>query len=290
MSEQAAAPDYAAWIGKRESRTDLLAPAPIMALSALLDRDDRAPEAGDPLPPSAHWLYFHAPARQSGLGADGHPERGGFLPPIALPRRMWAGGRIEFPGTLRVGETATRLSVIEEVQPKQGRSGPLVFVAIRHEYRGAAGLALVERQELVFREAPQRAQITPPAAVPAPSGAAGAPWRRLVDADPVLLFRYSAVTMNGHRIHYDAPYATGVEGYPGLVVHGPLLATLLLDLARRSAPNIAIKTFIYKALSPIFAPDRIGLCGRPHAGGADLWAERPDGGIVMQARIEPVTT
>ncbi|MFL6697874.1 MAG: MaoC family dehydratase N-terminal domain-containing protein, partial [Vitreoscilla sp.] len=214
------------WVGKRETHTDVITAAPIAALAATLDRDDASADAQ--LPPLHHWLYFLPVAPMRQIGDDGHPARGGFLPPVPLPRRMWAAGRLQFHGPLRVGETVTRSSEITDVQAKDGKSGPLVFVTLRHELASGGALAVTEEQDIVYRGHPL-AGSAPPAMKPAPLEAA---WRREIHPDPVLLFRYSALTFNGHRIHYDRPYATGIEGYPGLVVHGPLLATLLADLVR----------------------------------------------------------
>jgi 3-methylfumaryl-CoA hydratase len=216
------------WIGHTETLEDSATLAPLRALTATLDRDD-APAAGDMVPPCWHWLYFLPVTRQSEIGPDGHARRGGFLPPVPLPRRMWAGSQIEFFAPLRAGQAIERLSRIEDVKLKDGRTGPLVFVKVRHEIRADGALAIVDEHSIVYRDLPAEGE-------PAPSYARApddAQWQRRIVADDVLLFRYSALTFNGHRIHYDRRYVTEVEGYPGLVVHGPLIATLLLDLLRR---------------------------------------------------------
>jgi hypothetical protein len=180
----------------------------VAALSATLDRDDPAPIAGTEVPPLWHWTYFTPLARASEIGEDGHPKRGGFLPPVPLPRRMWAGGRLEFHEPLRVGDVATRVSRIQDVNVKTGRSGSLVFVTVRHEFSTARGLVLSEEHDIVYRDAP-----APGAPAPAPQAApTGEEFAREIAPDPVLLFRYSALTFNGHRIHYDRSYVTGVEG------------------------------------------------------------------------------
>jgi 3-methylfumaryl-CoA hydratase len=271
------------WVGREQSQQDLITAAPLAGLSATLDRDDAPPVAGTPVPPLWHWLYFlpQAPARE--IGPDGHPKRGGFLPPVALPRRMWAGGRLEFLQPLRVGETATRHSRILSVDVKQGRSGTLVFVTVRHDYTGDRGPALTEEHDIVYRDLPQ-----PGAAAPAAQAApADAAFSRDIVPDPVLLFRYSALTFNGHRIHYDRPYVTDVEGYPGLIVHGPLIATLLLDLLRRERPDAALRRFAFKAVRPIFDIHRFSVCGRPEGSGAvSLWARDHEGALAMQARAD----
>jgi 3-methylfumaryl-CoA hydratase len=271
------------WIGRREVREDRVAAVPIEALSATLDRDDPTPRPGDALPPLWHWLYFLPLIRQSELGSDGHPRRGGFLPPVALPRRMWAGGRMTFHRTLRLDEPIRRISTIADVGLKQGRTGPLVFVLVRHEITGEAGLAITEEHDIVYREA-----VHPSETLPAPRLArTDAAWRRDIDPDDVLLFRYSALTFNGHRIHYDRRYATEIEGYPGLVVPGPLIATMLVDLLRRhsSAPLAA---FRFRAVHPLFDIARFMVCGAPGSGGkaVALWAQDSKGFIAMEAEAE----
>ncbi|CAH2599271.1 Mesaconyl-C(4)-CoA hydratase [Rhodovastum atsumiense] len=266
------------WIGRQETLTDIVTPFPVAALAATLDRDDPAPRDGDPLPPLWHWLYFLPRAPQSQIGPDGHPRRGGFLPPVSLPRRMWAGGRLTFPGTLRIGDTITRTSTIADVTFKEGRSGALVFVLVRHEIAGPGGLAITEEQDIVYRDAARPGDAPPPAR-PAPSGAG---WHRDILPDPVLLFRYSALTFNSHRIHYDRRYGTEAEGYPGLVVHGPLLATLLVDLARRNDPR-PITGFRFRAQNPVFDIAPFTTCGRVEGEKAALWAQRSDGSLGMDA-------
>jgi 3-methylfumaryl-CoA hydratase len=267
------------WIGRTESREDVAGAAPLAMLSALLDRDDAPAKAGDPIPPLAHWLHFLPTHRQSEIGPDGHARRGGFLPPVPLPRRMWAGSRIEFLRPIAVGEPIRRVSRIAAVSAKQGRSGPLAFVTVRHEVSGPAGLALTDEHDIVYRGAEGEAEAPP---VPAPAGEA---WSREVRPDPVLLFRYSAATFNGHRIHYDHPYATGVEGYPGLVVHGPLTATLLLDLLRRNLPGADVASFSFRARRPLFDTAPFALCGLPDeaARSARLWTRDAGGAVTLEA-------
>jgi len=272
--------DLRQWIGRSETAADTVTAAPVAALSATLDRDDPAPRAGTELPPLWHWLYFLPMARQSEIGPDGHARRGGFLPPVPLPRRMWAGGRFEFHQPLRVGEDITRTSRILDVSAKEGRSGRLVFVAVRHEIANARGLALAEEHDIVYRDNPQ-----PGAAAPKPQSApANAAFEREVVPDPVLLFRYSALTFNGHRIHYDRSYVTEVEGYPGLIVHGPLLATLLLDLLRRQMPQAQVTRFDFRALRPVFDIHRFSVCGRPDGDKrVALWARDHEGCLTTEA-------
>jgi 3-methylfumaryl-CoA hydratase len=266
------------WLGRTEIATEHLIVSRADKLAATLDRTDR-PGEGQPLPPLWHWLYFTPHAAQSELGADGHPRRGGFLPPVPLPQRMWAGGRLTFHHPLRLGETVTRKSEILAISEKSGARGALVFVTLRHSLADAAGLAIEEEQDIVYREAASTAR---PAALNAPLAAAD--WRRAYPTDPTLLFRYSAVTFNGHRIHYDLPYATQVEGYSGLVVQGPLTATLLLDTYLRETGQSA-RTYSFRGQAPLFGDDTIRLCGRRTGEGGDLWAEGPGGYLAMSAKV-----
>lgn len=278
MSEAALA-SLAGWVGRTESARERLGATPVALLSALLDRDDPPPREGDALPPLAHWLHFLPVHRQSELGPDGHARRGGFLPPVPLERRMWAGSRLEFLRPLRIGETARRDSTIKAVTVKEGCSGPLVFVTVRHEIAGEAGLAVTDEHDIVYRDAKGAAIAAPE---PAPAGAA---WSREVKPDPVLLFRYSALTHNGHRIHYDHPYAAAVEGYPGLVVHGPLVATLLLDLLRRNRPGADIAAYAFRARRPLLDIHPFTLCGLADEGArqARLWTRDAEGALTMDA-------
>ncbi len=269
------------WIGRSEERRDTICQAPLAALAALLDRDDAPPRPGDPAPPLAHWLYFLPANRQSDTGPDGHAVRGAFMPPVPLPRRMWAGSRIEFARPLVVGTEARRVSTIRDIVVKQGRSGTLVFVTVRHEVSDAGGLVLADEHDIVYRGA---AALAAPA-IPAP---AGAEWQREIRPDPVLLFRYSAVTFNGHRIHYDHPYATQVEGYPGLVVHGPLIATLLVDLLRRHRPDVTLRRYAFRAQRPLYDTAAFATCGLPDDASrtARLWTRDAQGAITMDATAQ----
>ena len=270
------------WVGKHETRTDVIDARPVALLSATLDRDDPPPHPGDVLPPLWHWLYFLPAYRQSEVGPDGHAKRGGFLPPVPLPRRMWAGSRIEWQRPLAIGDDVSRHSSIVSVVPKQGRSGALVFVVVRHEISTAAGPALVEEHDIVYRDLPPADARRDPATSASAPGAAA--WTRRIVPDDVLLFRYSALTFNSHRIHYDRRYVTEVEGYPGLVVHGPLLATLLADLLRRQLPDAALRRFEFRAMAPLFDVAPFDVCGRPEGNGqASLWAQGPDSALAMRA-------
>ncbi len=268
------------WIGRTETTHDTVGATPLRALAATLDRDDAAPQPGDAVPPLWHWLYFLPLHRQSEIGADGHPQRGAFMPPVPLPRRMWAGSDMEFAQPLRVGQAIERQSCIQDVRLKAGRTGPLLFVDVRHEVRAGGALALVDVHHIVYRE--MQAPGEPPAAGTAAPQAAH--WVRRIQPDDVLLFRYSALTFNGHRIHYDRRYVTGVEGYPGLVVHGPLIATLLLDLLRRELPQARLTAFSFRAVKPLFDTHPFEVCGHQEsARTVKLWARSPEGHVAMDA-------
>jgi 3-methylfumaryl-CoA hydratase len=270
------------WVGRSRTMEDLAAPFPLRALSATLDEADPDPKAGDPLPPLWHWLYFLEAAPMTKVGSDGHAERGDFLPAVPLPRRMWAGSRFAFEGEpLRVGDTIRRLSTIKSVEPKTGSSGSMVFVTVEHTVLGPHGKSLVEEHDIVYREAakPGESQRQPK---PAP---ADATWTRKVVPSPVLLFRFSALTFNGHRIHYDYPYVTGTEGYPGLIVHGPLLGLLQIELARRSNAGRTPQSFEFRALSPVYAGPAFSVGARREADGSiTTWIADSNGGLAQQGK------
>ena len=255
------------WIGRTQSVTDTLEPARSNALSVALGGEG-ARQSGDVLPLLHHWLYFWDARPPAGLGLDGHPAKGGFLPPVPLPRRMWAGGRLAFHKPLLLGAEVKRTSTITAVKEKSGRSGSLVFVTVRHELDAGEGAAVSEEQDLVYRE-PAAGTLAAPLPAPAPK----TPWLRQLDPDPVLLFRYSALTMNGHRIHYDRPYAMNEEAYPALVVHGPLQATLLIDLAVRHL-DAPITGFDFRGLQPAFDGSPLYVCGAPAENGAEVWTQQ----------------
>ncbi len=298
------------WQGRSETLQDSITAAPVAALSATLDRQDPAPGEGTALPPLWHWLYFLPHARQSELCPDGHPRRGGFLPPVPLPRRMWAGGRLRWQAgnALQVGQKVERRSTIRSVSHKSGRSGELLFVLVEHAYSNGQGLALTEEHDIVYRAAERAptlgtgvSSLPPEGALAARGGPSplkpGDPapvpqkppldgqqaWSRTIVPDDVLLFRYSALTFNGHRIHYDRRYVTEVEGYPGLIVHGPLIATLLLDLLRRELPQARVLSFDFKAVRPTFDLHAFSVHGRPCADGktVELWAQDHEGWLTM---------
>ena len=271
------------WVGRTETLHDSVTAAPLRALSATLDREDAEPVPGTAVPPLWHWLYFLPQPRRSEIGPDGHAKRGGFLPPVPLPRRMWAGGRLQWHqgNPLVVGDVVQRSSRIESVKHKTGRSGDLLFVLVSHQIHNAAGLALSEEHDIVYRADPQ-----PGDPVPLPQPAAkDAAWTIAVVPDDVLLFRYSALTFNGHRIHYDRRYVTEVEGYPGLIVHGPLIATLLLDLLRKNLPDARVERLEFRAVRPVFDIAPFQLHGKLALDGKTvlLWTEDHEGWLTMQA-------
>jgi 3-methylfumaryl-CoA hydratase len=269
------------WIGKTEAVAEQITPTPMAALAATLDIKTAQPPVGAPVPPLWHWLYFREIRPQSALGEDGHLKLGDFLPPVPLARRMWAGGRLDFQAELKVGETYERTSRIADVQLKHGRTGNLVFVTVHHEIANEKGIALTEAQDLVYRENVNPGE-TVPKPPPAPKESA---WESSVRTDDVLLFRYSALTFNAHRIHYDRRFAMETEGYPGLVVHGPLIATLLVELLRRNMPAAQITRFAFRSVSPLFDLAPFVLRGRPESDGKTvlLWAGRPGGALAMTA-------
>jgi 3-methylfumaryl-CoA hydratase len=272
--------DLQAWIGRTESREDDVTPAPIAALGATLDRDDPSPQTGDPVPPLWHWLYFLPLHRASEIASDGHAQRGAFMPPVQLPRRMFAGGRYRFDRPLRVGDRVSRVSRIADVKLKEGRTGPLVFVVVRHELSGPEGISVTEEHDVVDRGRPATGD-SPARPEAAPTDAS---WRMEIRPDPVLLFRYSALTFNGHRIHYDRTYATEVEGYPGLVVHGPLIATLLVELLRRKLPHADLREFSFRAVRPLFDVAPFTVAGvQDTATTVRLWAMDAEGWLGMHA-------
>lgn len=277
--------DFNEWIGREERRTDVVDNGHLTRWLAALDRD--AP-AGGSVPQAFHWCLCLPDAPTAALGTDGHPRRDespdSFLPPVDLPRRMWASSKVAFHAPLSAGDAVTRVSRLASIKAKQGGSGSLVFVDVAHETHGPAGLAVSETQSIVYKEASPAG--SPP--VPAPLGDGSfdpAEWQahRLITPREPLLFRFSALTFNSHRIHYDLPYATQEEGYRGLVVHGPLTATLLLDLAAREFGDNALKTFAFRGNSPGICGEELNLVLRRDGDGVELGAFAADGRNVMGA-------
>jgi len=268
------------WIGRKEHSTDTATAWRVTALAATLDRRDPPPAIGDAIPPGWHWLYFLETQSASELGLDGHPRRGGFLPPVPLPRRMWAGGRMEFRSPLRIGEPLQRESEIISVDAKHGKSGGLVFVTVRHTVSTERVIGVVEEHDIVYREAARPGDFTS-AGTAAPSTAT---WHREIVPDPVLLFRFSALTFNGHRIHYDLDYCRNEENnYPGLIVHGPLQTILMLDLCRRFETT-PVRRLDYRALHPLFHHERFTVNGEPAADRStvELWTANAGGTLAMK--------
>jgi len=284
MTEALALEHLREWIGRTEQTQDDLSPWTANAMAALLRNAQRPRPAGHALPALWHWSYFLPTVPQDGLGIDGHPARGGFLPPVPLPRRMWAGSQLEFFAPLRTGEPSRKTSTVTDVALKEGKAGALVFVKVQHEIHDAAGtLLLREAQDIVYREAARPGE--PPAPVQAPP--AEPAWSVEHQCDPTLLFRYGALTFNAHRIHYDLPYATRVEGYEGLVVHGPLVATLMLEAAQRLNPGLTVSAFRFRAVRPLICNRRLIVrgCTTQADGTATLWAEDGQGALLQQASV-----
>ena len=241
-------------------------PWPAAAFADLIGADPPRLGPGDPLPPLWHWFYLLDHPAQADIGADGHPAGGPFLPPIPGRRRMFAGGRLRLDAPIGFGAQLSSRSAVADVSVKSGRSGELAFVTVRHELTAGGVPVGTEEQDIVYRSEPDGPDGAPPRAVPQPATGAPEPpweWRSALATDPVLLFRFSALTYNGHRIHYDRPYATQAEGYPDLVVHGPLLALLALELPRIHTPEQPVRSFAYRLVRPAFLPARLISVGRP---------------------------
>lgn len=269
------------WVGRKEEIQDCIYPTPVRALALTLNDRDFAGREGDPLPELWHWLYFLPLVARAEIGPDGHPKRGGFLPPVSLERRMWASGQLTFHQNLRIGEAATKTSEILKVAEKEGKAGGMVFVTVRHTIGSASGIAIEEQQDIVYLPMPK--QFIPAAPNPLPEDLK---WQEAYPIDPVLLFRFSALTFNAHRIHYDINYAGEVEKYPGLVVHGPLQAVLLLESAKRNNPDRRPASYRFRALRPLFDFDRVSVCGRPNSeGGHELYTANTANDIGMQATL-----
>lgn len=288
MIDVAEIASWQTWIGRSETSADELGAGPVERLSALLNHQPQTWDIGAPAPPLAHWLLFLPSAPQREIGVDGHPARGSFLPPVTLPRRMWAGSKIVFHHALEIGQAARRISKINNVVHKTGRSGELVFIDIHHAVVCEDLELISELQQIVYRQ-DQAAQTTPPNQdAPEASKKSVLPsWRKRVVSDPVLLFRFSALTFNGHRIHYDRDYARQIEGYPGLVVHGPLQAMLLLDTFIQHNPGVSISSFNFSSRRPLYDVTPFDLCGAEIAKGQFLlWIEDAEGGKYMEAIVE----
>jgi 3-methylfumaryl-CoA hydratase len=274
-------PDFSAWIGRTESVHDGLSAEQALSAAATFDGDSTGLESGGALPPLWHWFYFLPRARQSHLDVDGHPQRGGFFPPIPFPRRMFAGARLRFLAPLRLGTPARREGEIRNVVIKSGRSGSLAFVTVGYRVLQGDALCIDEEQDIVYRE--PGAPVAAPSILPPPEAAAGR-WLRTITPDARLLFRFSALTFNAHRIHYDRPYATSEEGYPGLVVHGPLTAMLLADLVRRNTER-AMTAFTFRGVAPLFDLAPFHLIGKADGAAVSLEALGPDHATALMAGV-----
>ena len=270
--------EYSNWIGKTQEKNDKLLPFPAQFMENTLNRDATFTE-GKELPPLWHWLYFLESEKLSNLGRDGHPKKGGFLPPVTLPRRMWAGGRFWFKQPLLLGIDSLKKSIILSVKEKNGSSGQLCFVTVKHEYFQNETLCLIEEHDIVYREDPKENDKLIDGFI-APTD-----WDIYEEITPssTLLFRYSALTFNGHRIHYDNEYAINTEGYNGLVFHGPLIATLLIDLSMRLSQKTP-SYFEFRGVSPISGPNTFSIASKKHGNELMLSAIKKDGTLSMKAK------
>lgn len=271
------------WVGRREVAEDTITVRLAHAFCATLDLDAGNVSKGTPAPYGLHWCLAPAIVALKDIGPDGHPRRGGFLPPVALPRRMWAGGRLAFHDQLRVGDRVERSSIVKSITEKSGRTGRLCFVVVEHNYSTQRGLAIAERHDIVYRglEAPTTERSA------TPDLPESADISRRIDPSAVFLFRYSALTFNGHRIHFDRQYVTEAEHYPGLIVHGPLQATLLLDLTAQLRPGSPLHTFSFRALKPLFDTDKFAVNGvKTGASSARLWVSSQTNPLHMDAHAE----
>lgn len=274
--------DFRAAIGRTQAAESEITAWPADVLAATLDRDDALLKPGDAIPPGWHVLYFPEVVKLRDTGPDGHAKTGQFLPALpGYPRRMWASTKTTFHAPLKVGDKIRRVSTIADVAPKEGKSGRMVFATLRHEISGPSGLAVVEELSVVYRPPAEAGTGAPPPSAPSPPPAKPV-WNRTITPTPVLLFRYSALTMNSHRIHYDRPYTMQHEGYPGLLVHGPLTSTLLYDLFRREMPRAQLKEATVRAMAPLYDTAPFTIAGAPQADGAAVcWATAPDGRVAM---------
>lgn len=270
------------WIGRRETAVDYITVPAVHRLAATLDRDDPMPQAGDPLPAGWHAILFPRVVRQSQLGPDGHPQRGDFVPPVPLPRRMNGGKRLTFHSDLRVGDEVRRDSVIQDLQFKKGRSGRMVVVTVRTDVSSARGLAVTEEQDILYRDGAD-SSAPPPTPTPAPTSAR---WQRRWIPDPVMLFRFSAITFNGHRIHYDEPYVTRTEGYPERIVNGSLSALLVFELARQNV-RAPVSRVSVRNMRAMFVNRPLTVCGEPSEDGrsAKFWIADSEGAMGLSAEF-----
>ena len=271
------------WLGHEIEQKDIIDSNRVRAMGALLDRDNLLFEYGTPLPPCWHWAFCLDTTPQSKLGMDGHPKKGGFLPDLGLPRRMWAGSRLKFHYSPEIGSSITKKSKISSITPKSGKSGKLVFILVKHDWYVDGVKFIEEEQDIVYRDITRTGQTSKGVSPVKKS----AEWSMNVTPDSALLFRYSAVTFNSHRIHYDRPYCLNEEGYPGLVVHGPLIATILIEFFQTNNPNAIIKEFSFRAVSPLFEGQTFSVngCKEKDNGWYDVWAENSQGSLATKGQI-----
>ena len=272
---------YGPWIGKQRVTEALVTAYPADALNATLDRDDAMLREGDPVPPGWHLIYIREVVKLRATAEDGHPKKGDFLPPIDLPRRMWAGTKATYHKPFHIGERIRNITTIKSITLKEGKTGQLVFLNLENKIEGESGIATTEIQDVVYRE---EAKPGTTKSSDIPSASPEPVWKRIIHPSPVLLFRFSALTMNSHRIHYDRSYVTQVEKYPGLLVHGPLTFVLLLDLFRRELSKATLKTISVRAVSPLYDTHSFSVEGTPgENGNAELWALNHEGKLAMAA-------
>ncbi|WP_309045721.1 FAS1-like dehydratase domain-containing protein [Marinobacter sediminicola] len=271
------------WVGRTQESSDLVSANVVAKMAAALDHQNPQLTEGSFLPLPWHWLFFTPTPQASATGQDGHPKTGDFLPPVPLPRRMWAGSKVEVHQPLQIGDKLTCTSTVESVVPKSGRQGELVFVSVAHRlFKGNQEPVLTEIQDIVYRAMPTGPAPVAPEYTPelAPQ------WSKTITPDPVMLFRYSALTFNGHRIHYDRNWAVDAEGYPGLVVHGPLIATLLIDLMYSNLGPVEIARFTFRGVQPLFDLEPFTVNGARDGNTVKLWALTPGNQLAMSLEVE----
>lgn len=276
--------NFNSWIGKKEISSDFVNSRPIEMMQALLNEEDKNLSV---LPHLYHWFYFLPTVDGQELADDGHPKKGNFLPPIPFPKRMWAGGRLHFLRPIHINQHIRRESEILKVELKHGKSGDMYFVTVKHSIYAEDKLAIVEEHDIVYREASNQVQTQASAEISTVKSddSRNYTYKRKFPIDTVSLFRYSAITFNGHRIHYDRPYATQIEGYPGLIVHGPLLATLLIHTFKKENPTKDISSFEFRAVNPVFDFNDFYICGDIQQEKGELWIEKENGLVAMKAKI-----
>ncbi|MGE8540607.1 hypothetical protein [Acinetobacter sp. ANC 3813] len=274
--------NFDAWIGKKEVLTDYTHPRSVSMMQALLNQPDIK---NNKLPHLYQWFYFLPIVNGENLAEDGHPQKGAFLPPIPYPKRMWAGSRIEFIAPVLLNQNIRRESEIINIQFKAGKSGNMYFVTVKHSIYADHSPAIIEEQDIVYRDVSNQPSISQPL-TPILHDEKPFSYKKSFPVNTVTLFRYSALTFNGHKIHYDRPYAMEAEGYPGLVVHGPLLATLLLHSFQQETPNKKVSRFEFRAVNPVFDFNDFFICGDVQTDQAELWIEKSDGQIAMKGKVE----